>query len=224
MGALPAHTWDYRLVAGGVRCLLWFLFAFRCAGQEFFPDRGPAIVAANHRSWLDPVALAAALPRRAVFVGSEELVGWRISPGFLPWAGLVHVIAPVVRWYGFIPVRRTELDPGAYTGAALRAALQVLDSGGVLALFPEGGVNRTGQPLASLRRGVALLSVRGGAPVVPAWIYGTDRALPLGSVIPRPRRVAVRFGPPLQPGPHGEQDLLARLREALLDLHRQGPP
>ncbi len=203
---------------------LWFLFAFRSAGEEFCPRRGAALVAANHRSWLDPVVLAAALPRRAVFLGAEELLGQRLTPGFVPWDPLIRVIAPVVRWYGFVPVRRTEWDPGAYTGAGFRAALQVLRAGRVLALFPEGGVNRTGRPLAPLRRGVAALSVRSGAPVVPAWIFGTDRALPLGQVVPRPRKVAVRFGPPVEPGSTGEDALLHRLEEALLRLHRQGPP
>lgn len=224
MAHVPVETWDYRLVRALVRCALWFLFAFRSAGQEFFPPRGPVLVAANHRSWLDPVALAAALPRRAVFVGAEELLGRRLTPGFVPWDPLIRLVAPVVRWYGFIPVRRTELDPGAYTGAGFRAALDVLRAGGVVALFPEGGVNRTGLALAPLRRGVAALSVRTGAAVVPAWIYGSDRALPLGSVVPRPRKVAVRFGPPVPPGAGGEDELLHRIREALLELHRQGPP
>jgi 1-acyl-sn-glycerol-3-phosphate acyltransferase len=218
------ETWDYRLVRALVRCALWLLFAFRTAGEEFCPRLGPAVVAANHRSWLDPVVLAAALPRRAVFVGAEELVGRRLTPGFVPWASLIRLIAPVVRWYGFVPVRRTELDPGAYTGGGFRAALEVLRAGGLLALFPEGGVNRTGLPLAPLRRGVAVLSVRTGAPVVPAWIYGADRALPLGSVVPRPRRVAVRFGPAIYPDADPEEELLRRVQAALLELHRQGPP
>lgn len=220
----PGDTWDYRTVRTLVRILLWFLFSFRTVGHEFCPRLGPAIVAANHRSWLDPVVLAAALPRRAAFLGAEELLGQRLTPGFVPWDPLIRVIAPFVRWYGFVPVRRTEVDPAAYTGAGFRAALQVLEAGGLLALFPEGGVNRTDQPLAPLRRGVAALSLRTGAPVVPAWLYGTDRALPLGSVVPRPRRVSARFGPPVHPDAGPEDELLHRVREALLELHRQGPP
>lgn len=207
-----------------VRGLLWFVFGFRSAGQEFCPPKGAAVVAANHRSWLDPVVLAVALPRRGVFLGAEELAGRRLSPGFVPWEPLIRVIAPVVRWYGFVPVRRTELDPTAYTGAGFRAALEVLQAGGVLALFPEGGVNRTEQPLAPLRRGVAALSLRSGAPILPAWLYGTEHALPLGQVVPRLRRVGVRFGPPLQPGHQSEGELLVRLRDALLELWEQGPP
>jgi 1-acyl-sn-glycerol-3-phosphate acyltransferase len=224
MRELPGQSWDYRLVRGAVRALLWLLFDLRTAGQDSIPRSGPALLAANHRSWLDPVVLAAALPRRAVFLGAEELLGRRLTPGFVPWDSLIRLLAPVVRWYGFVPVRRTELDPGAYTGESFRAALQVLRAGGLLALFPEGGINRTGSPLAPLRRGVAALSLRAGAPVVPAWLYGTDRALPLGEVVPRPRRVAVRFGPPIPPAGRSPEDLLARLQDALLQLYQQGPP
>ncbi len=224
MKELPGEAWDYRAVRHAVRALLWWVFGFRTAGQEFCPVAGRVVVAANHRSWLDPVVLAAALPRRAVFLGAEELLGRRLTPGFVPWEPLIRVIAPVVRWYGFLPVRRTELDPGAYTGGGFRAALDVLRAGGVLALFPEGGVNRTEHPLAPLRRGVAALSLRSGAPILPAWLYGTDRALPLGKVIPRPRRVGVRFGPPVWPGQESEEELLSRLRSALLALREQGPP
>lgn len=207
-----------------VRVLLWFVFGLRTAGQPFCPLQGPVVVAANHRSWLDPVVLAVALPRRAVFLGAEELVGRRLTPGFVPWEPLIRVLAPVVRWYGFVPVRRTELDPTAYTGAGFRAALEVLRAGGVLAVFPEGGVNRTQQPLAPLRRGVAALSLRSGAPILPAWLYGTEQALPLGQVVPRLRRVGVRFGLPVQPSGERAEELLARLRQALLELWGKGPP
>jgi 1-acyl-sn-glycerol-3-phosphate acyltransferase len=224
MKELPGHSWDYRLAQAAVRALLWLLFDLRAVGQDSVPRSGPALVAANHRSWLDPVVLAAALPRRAVFLGAEELLGRRLTPGFVPWDPLIRVLAPVVRWYGFVPVRRTELDPGAYTGQGFRAALQVLQAGGLVALFPEGGINRTGSPLAPLRRGVAALSLRAGAPVIPAWLYGTDRALPLGELVPRPRRVAVRFGPLIAPTADSPDQLLARLRDALLQLYRQGPP
>jgi 1-acyl-sn-glycerol-3-phosphate acyltransferase len=220
---LPGESWDYRIARAAVRLALWLVFDFRSTGQDVVPLRGAAIVAANHRSWLDPVVLAASLRRRAVFLGAEELVGRRLTPGFVPWNPLIRLIAPFVRWYGFVPVRRTEVDPAAYTGGGFRQALRILRAGGLLALFPEGGVNRTDQPLAPLRRGVAALSLRGRVPVIPAWIFGTERALPLGSVVPRPRKVAVRFGPPVEPAA-GEEELLERLREALLSLHGAGPP
>jgi 1-acyl-sn-glycerol-3-phosphate acyltransferase len=216
-------TPGYRTAWWAARILLWTIFGFRVAGGEHCPRTGPVLVAANHRSWLDPIVLGAALPRQAVFLGAEDLLGERVSEGFVPWQGLLRVIAPLVRWFGMIPVRRTEVEPGAYTGAALRAALRVLRGGGILVVFAEGGVNRTGEVLAPLKPGAALLAARSGAPILPAWIFGTDRALPLGEVIPRPVPVGVRFGP-LLPPPEDPSSALERLREALLRLHAQGPP
>ncbi len=210
------------------RVLLWTGFRFRTAGTEHCPLTGPVVVAANHRSWMDPVVLGAAFPRALTFLGAEDLLGERVSEGFVPWRGLLWVIGPLVRWFGMIPLRRTEVDPNAYTGAALRAALRVLREGRCLALFPEGGINRTQEALAPLRPGVILLSARARAPILPAWIFGTDRALPLGKVVPRPLPVGVRFGQ-LLPPPEGTSEAersqaLQRLREALLSLHRLGPP
>jgi 1-acyl-sn-glycerol-3-phosphate acyltransferase len=221
-------TRSYRAVWLFARALLWFLFGFRTEGVAHCPRQGPLLVAANHVSWLDPVVLGAAVPRQVVFVGAEDLLGVRVSPGFVPWRGLLRVIAPLVRWFGMIPVRRTEVEPGAYTGSTLRAALRVLRGGGCLALFPEGGVNRTADVLAPLRPGIALLSARAQAPILPAWIFGTGRALPLGEVIPRPARVGVRFGPVLPP-PQDRSDpeiarTLEQVRAAMIRLHGAGPP
>jgi 1-acyl-sn-glycerol-3-phosphate acyltransferase len=209
-----------------VRGLLWFLFAFRTAGAEHCPRFGPLIAAANHLSWLDPVVQAAGLPRRPVFMAAEDLLGERVHGRFVGWKGLIKVVGPFLRWYGVIPVRRTEVDASAYTGAAYRAALRLLRAGGCLGIYPEGGVNRTCEPLAPLRNGAALLSARAAAPILPMWLFGTDRALPLGSIVPRPARVSVRIGPPLPPSGRSAEDVertTRALRDAMLDLYRLGP-
>jgi hypothetical protein len=60
------------------------------------------------------------------------------------------------------------------------------------------------------------------------WLFGTDRALPLGAILLRPARISVRFGPLLPPAPRRSADAVERttqaLREAMLGLYRQGPP
>jgi 1-acyl-sn-glycerol-3-phosphate acyltransferase len=220
-------TPGYRLGRAAVRGLLWFLFAYRTAGEEHCPRTGPVIAVSNHRSWLDPVVGGMALRRRAVFIVAEDLLGERVHPGFVPWRGLLSVIAPFLRWYGVIPVPRTEVDATAYTGSAVRAALRLLREGGCLAVAPEGGVNTTSEPLAPLRNGVALLSARGRAPILPMWLFGTDRAMPLGDVVFRPSPISVRIGPPLPPPPGDSAADIERttqgLRDAMLELYRQGP-
>jgi 1-acyl-sn-glycerol-3-phosphate acyltransferase len=210
-----------------VRGLLRALFAFRTVGEDHYPRLGPVIVAANHLSWLDPVVGFAALPRRTVIMAAEDLLGERVHPGFVPWKGLLRVIGPFLRWHGIIPVPRTEVNAAAYTGTAYKAALRLLRAGGCLGIAAEGGINRTGEPLAPLRKGAALLSAHTAAPILPMWLFGTDRALPLGAIVPRPARVSVRIGPPLPPSPGRSPGDVERttqaLRDALLDLHRQGP-
>jgi 1-acyl-sn-glycerol-3-phosphate acyltransferase len=161
-------------------------------------------------------------------MGAEDLLGERVQAGFVPWNGLLKVAGPLLQWYGMIPVPRTEVNAAAYTGAAYKAALRLLRAGGCLGIAPEGGVNRTREPLAPLRRGVALLSAHTGAQILPMWLFGTGRALPLGAVIPRPARISVRVGPPLPPVVGRSADAVDRatqaLRDAMLDLYRQGPP
>jgi 1-acyl-sn-glycerol-3-phosphate acyltransferase len=221
-------AFGYRVLRSAVRGLLWFLFVCRTAGEEHCPRSGPLIAAANHLSWLDPVVQAAAIPRRSVFMAAEDLLGERVHRRFMRWKGLIRVIAPFLRWYGVIPVRRGDVAGAAYTGSAYRAALRLLRGGGCLAIYPEGGINRTSEPLAPLRNGVALLSARAAAPILPMWLFGTDRALPLGSLVPRPAHVSVRFGSPLPPPPGNSTGDLERtthaLREAMLGLYRLGPP
>lgn len=229
-------TFGYRVLRAAVRDLLWFLFACRTAGEEHCPRSGPLIAAANHVSWLDPVVQAAAIPRRSVFMAAEDLLGERMHRRFTRWKGLIRVVAPFLRWYGVIPVRlglpaaqqAGDVEGAAYTGSAYRAALRLLRGGGCLAIYPEGGINRTPEPLAPLRNGVALLSARAAAPILPMWLFGTDRTLPLGTLVPRPARVSVRFGSPLPPPPGDSIGDVERtthaLREAMLGLYRLGPP
>jgi 1-acyl-sn-glycerol-3-phosphate acyltransferase len=200
----------YRLLRSVLRGLLRFVFGFRVAGEEHVPLRGPLIAIANHRSWLDPPALAAALPRQTRFVGIEEVA----EDPYVGW---------IVRAFGFIPLRRGDPSVNAF-----RQGLRVLRAGGCLVIYPEGGVNVTAAPVAPLKGGAALLSARTSAPIVPAAIFGTGRALPLGRIVPRPVPIAVRFGPPMPaPASDREPDLLdtvARMRAAIERLLDAGPP
>ncbi len=95
------------------------------------------------------------------------------------------------RHIGSIPLHLDRADVGA-----LRRALTALERGRVVGIFPEGPFSVRGRLERGLP-GVALLALRSGVPVVPAGIAGTFEAL-VGRAchIPRPSRLAVRFGPP----------------------------
>ncbi len=191
---VPRQTLLYRLAYRTVRLLLRLGFAFRVDGVARIPSGG-ALVVANHPSALDPVVLAAALPRRALFIGAAEfltmpLVGW------------------AMRAYGTIPVRRGRIDL-----SVVREAVRALEAGALVAIFPEGRISPGG---GSPKGGAGILAARAGVPTVPAAILGTARALPLGRYFPRPSRVRVVFGPPLPPPPPADRAAADRLVEEAL--------
>ena len=142
------------------------------------PDQG-AIIACNHTSYVDPLFLQAACPR---------LIAWMIAQEYYHGRGINFVC----RQIGAIPVQRSGRDM-----AATRAALRALRDGRVLGLFPEGRIE-TQRQLLPLQSGLALLALKSGVPVVPAWLEGTQRgAESLAGAYLWPRDVQLTFGPPL---------------------------
>ncbi len=166
-------------MAGGI-FHTWFPVTVR--GREHLPSTGGVIVAANHLSLLDVPLLGYAIPRESRFPAKPELFANVLLARFLLSLG------------GF-PIARGEGDR-----KALSFSEQVLRDGGVLGLFPEGTRSRDGS-LRTFHRGVALLAMGAGVPIVPAAIAGTDVSLPPGTSLPRPARMTVTFGPPEWPVP-----------------------
>ncbi|MPZ28785.1 MAG: 1-acyl-sn-glycerol-3-phosphate acyltransferase [Micromonosporaceae bacterium] len=162
-----------------------------------WPDRsapGPLILAANHISPFDPIALTAACRR------------CRIAPRFLAAAELFahRVLGPVMRHWGHIPVHR-----GTPTATrALPEAAAALATGSVVVLYPEGGIGLDpGLWPQRGRSGVGRLALVTGAPVVPVALWGAHEVVPytaprgllraLPSTIRRRPVVRVRFGAPV---------------------------
>lgn len=183
----------YRLIRGAVRGLARLMFPLRAVGLERLPVSGPAVLVANHVSWLDPIVLPLALPRKPAVLAMEEL--WRMP-----------VVSWVMRLYGplAIPLRRRAIDT-----TALRRATEALRAGAWLIVFPEGGIPQAGEARA-FHRGAAMLAARTGAPIVPIAIVGTDDALPLGRIIPRHRPVTLCVGEPIAV-PSGDRDALGKV-------------
>jgi 1-acyl-sn-glycerol-3-phosphate acyltransferase len=155
-------------------------FRLERRGLEQVPGSGPVIVAANHVSFLDPAVLGSAFPRRLRFL--IDRTTW--SYPSLNW---------FYRGMAAIPVPRD----GGLTRDAIRAALGALAGGAAIGIFPEGG-RREGLDPEAAYLGVALLARHSRAPVVPAGLAGTDRAMPRGVVLPEPCRVRVTFGKALR--------------------------
>ncbi len=149
-------------------CVL--LWRFRSTGSQNVPRTGPVIVACNHISYLDPVALGVGMPRMLTFLAKKQLFE-------------IPVLGPVIRGCGAYPLDR---DAGGV--AAVRAALRVLKEGRCVGIFPEGTRNLSGS--ATEKGGAALLAALSGAPVVPAAVTGTQGAK-------RFAQIRVTYGPPM---------------------------
>ncbi len=151
------------------------------------PASGGAIVAANHISFFDTIALIQSIPRRTFFIGKAEYMNSWTTRRFFPAMGL-------------IPIEREQARKAV---ATLEIAAAVLERGDVLAIYPEGTRSRDGR-LHRGHTGVAQLALMSGAPIVPVGLIGTDHVQPIGCRVPRPFRGAtVRFGEALDPASYG---------------------
>ncbi len=199
----------YRLLWTLLLGLCKALFRLRVEGRDNFPS-GPFILSPVHRSFIDTPIAALATSRRLRFMGKESL--WQIRP-----------LGALLSAVGGFPVQRGMADR-----TALRAATDVLALGEPLVMFPEG-TRRSGDRVkrADMLDGPAFVAARAGVPIVPVGLGGTVRALPVGSVIPRLRRVVIVVGDPIDPpaAPKGKLPRRAisehtdRLYEELSDLY-----
>jgi 1-acyl-sn-glycerol-3-phosphate acyltransferase len=146
-------------------------------GLDQIPARGGAIIAGNHPSVLDGILLQAVAPRPVRFLVAEELYFHRfLHHGF--------------KAFHCVPVYRSR----SQNGDALREAVAALEAGDLLGIFPEGTTRFLGT-MPTMKRGVGLLALRTGAPVIPMAVRGTGESFPDGQRLPKPGRVRLRFGP-----------------------------
>ncbi len=169
-------------VGSGVTAALWWPGRMKVTGRENIPRSGPFILAPNHVSYVDPPVAGAGIRRirRMCYMAKAEL--FRI-PG----------LRSLIRSWAF-PVHRGSADR-----EAIRTSLKVLESGGGLVMFPEGG--RAPGPGALLpgELGVAMVAARAGnVPVVPCGLVGVHRCLPHGRPLLIPYPIEVRYGKPLE--------------------------
>ncbi|MGP4028407.1 lysophospholipid acyltransferase family protein [Actinomadura sp. 3N407] len=160
-------------------------FLPRVSGLAHVPRVGPVILAANHLAFLDSFLLPLIVPRRVHFLGKHEYFTGAGAKG--------RTAATFFRSVGAIAVDRSG---GRAALDALDTSAAVLESGGAFAIHPEGTRSPDGR-LYRGRTGVARLAMRTGAPVVPVAIQGTDKVQPRGQAVPKPGRVGLRIGEPM---------------------------
>jgi glycerol-3-phosphate dehydrogenase (NAD(P)+) len=179
-GANPVLYWLLRAV---LQPFFHIYFRLSRIGREHIPSEGPVIVAANHRSFLDPFVIATMARRPMYYVAKKELFTRR-------WQ------AWVLNALGAFPV-----DRGAADTDMIDTAKTILARGDIVLIFPEGTRIRPGS-LGTPRRGVGRLALETAAPVVPVAVIGTE-AIRRGWRI-RPHKVRIRAGRALR-FPHVEQ-------------------
>jgi 1-acyl-sn-glycerol-3-phosphate acyltransferase len=165
--------------------LLRLIFRPTVHGAENLPAEGPAILAGNHVSFADHFVMPLLVPRPVTFLAKSEYFTGRGLRG--------RLTAAFFRGAGQLPMDRSG---GRAAGADLRAGQAVLAGGNLLGIYPEGTRSPDGR-LYRGRIGVARLALSARVPVIPCAVIGTDKAQPPGRLLPRPRRVGVRFGQPL---------------------------
>lgn len=166
----------------------------RVEGREHLPDTacpGPMIVVANHTSGVDPVLIQSAC---------RFEIRWMMAADMqLPAARRLW------EWTGVIPVERTARDT-----RALRDALRHLHRGGVVGVFPEGGIGRPRGVLLPFLPGVGLMIQRSGAPVLPMVLEGTPDAPTAYESLWKPSRSRLRIMPLRHYGPADRHEAITR--------------
>jgi 1-acyl-sn-glycerol-3-phosphate acyltransferase len=150
----------------------------KCVGTENIPETGGVILAPNHISLVDPPAVGCKLKRPVRYMAKEELFK-------------VPILGPWMRAAGTFPVRRGSADR-----KAIRHAIDLLQSGEVVCIFPEGTRSPDGK-LQEPELGIGLIALKSRAPIVPAAVIGSDDVLPAHSKRLHRHPITVVFGKPL---------------------------
>ncbi|MCU1619124.1 MAG: plsC [Modestobacter sp.] len=207
----------YLLARFVLRPLFFIVFRPTVTGRGNVPPSGPVILASNHLSFIDSIAIPLMAPRRVAYLAKAEY--WRGS-GIGGWVSRTLFTA-----LGALPVER---EASRAAQAALDTAMGVLRAGGAFGIYPEGTRSRDGR-LARGKTGVAWLALTADCPVVPVAVRGTDKIQPIGARWPRPHKFSVTFGEPLTFPEHrglagkgkARREVTDQVMEAIVELSGQ---
>jgi len=182
----------YFLGWGILAPIVRLIYRPRVVGRRNVPKRGRVILASNHLSFIDSVAIPVTAPRPVQFLAKSSYFE---GTGFSGWVNRTFF-----RSIGAVGVRR---GAGQAAQEALEQGRQILETESAFAIYPEGTRSLDGR-LYRGRTGVAWLALTTGAVVVPVGIIGTDKIMPVGSRMPKRKpRASIIFGTPIDVSRHG---------------------
>ena len=168
--------WVYEAVRVLTTLYAWVFFRTRGIAAEKVPGAGRVILAPNHFSFMDHFFLGVSIRRKVRFMAKSQL------------------FTPPMQWIythgGVFPVRRGYQDEDAFITAS-----GILERGGTIAMYCEGGRSRTGKLSEQAKRGIGRLALMSGAPVVPVAIHGSSKVRNWKRL--QFPKVTVRYGDPI---------------------------
>lgn len=169
--------WTYTFVRFLVTLPTLLIYRVRAIGLENVPKDGQLILAPNHFSQMDHFFVGLYLRRKIRFMAKSQMFG-------------PPVLTYIYKHGGVIPIRRGHEDEEAF-----ETAFTVLDQGGMLLIYAEGGRSRSAE-LGEPKRGVGRLALESGAPIVPVAVHGSAKVRRWRRL--RFPKVTVQFGEPLR--------------------------
>lgn len=192
----------YRVALAGARMALWLAgVTLEVHGYEKMLRQGPVVYMSNHQGNCDPPAVLILLPPVAV-LGKKEFFR-------------VPVLGRAMKMRKFVPVDRKNREQAV---AAVEEAVRTLKAGQPFLVFPEGTRSPDGR-LQPLKKGVFIMAIKAGAPIVPISVSGSSRIMRKGQFVIHPGRVRITIHDPIPTAGRtpDERDLIiAEVRQALL--------
>ena len=173
------------------RIMFALFYRWRVEGAENIPKEGGAIIAPNHISWFDPPLTGSAMKRPLYFMAKKELFD-------------IPIFGRIIRKTHAFPVNRGALDM-----SAMRNAFNLLESGHLLLMFPEGTRSKDGNP-GKARAGAGMVACSAQVPLIPVKIENTNKMLTL-------KKIKIKFGKPIYPPKECAKEAYIELSQKVLD-------
>ena len=200
----------YKVARSAVSLYCRALFGVDSEGIDNIPKEGGCLIASNHVSLFDPPLVSIAINFRQVhFVAKKDLF-------------MIPILGKILAGCGCVWVDRSSKD-----GSSVNQAIDLLKSGRVVGIFPEGTRSKDGK-LQRGKLGVSVMALKSGVPIVPACVFNTyeighNHGIPCG------RRLGIRFGQPIpvalneHPDPKAMKEVCNQVMEAIAQLQALGP-